>query len=90
MIAFLRIHAKAVLHCFGGMDIEEGKPITEDFLCVSVLNEPDKDSFPDQIPLSFFQKHRADIIQLLPGDGRYFPLTARYSQPLDQLRTVTG
>ena len=69
MIAFLRIHAKAVLHCFGGMDIEEGKPITEDFLCVSVLNEPDKDSFPDQIPLSFFQKHRADIIQLLPGDG---------------------
>ena len=27
-----------------------------------------KDSLPDQIPLSFFQKHHADILQLLPGD----------------------
>ena len=41
MIAFLRIHAKTVLHCFGGVNIEEGEPVTEDYLYVSVLNKPD-------------------------------------------------
>jgi hypothetical protein len=54
MIVFLCIHAETVLHSFGGMDIEESEPVAEDFLCVSVLNEPDKDSLSNQISLSFF------------------------------------
>lgn len=69
MIVFLCIHAETVLHSFGGMDIEESEPVAEDFLCVSVLNEPDKDSLSNQISLSFFKS----IMQI---SFSFFPATA--------------